>query len=66
VTFTNSSGQFFVRAKRPERYPLAVRLDEFLLPGSWQVVTAPDQVRAEAEDRAGLVEIVLRRVEVGP
>lgn len=64
LTFTNSSGQFFVRGSKPVRYPLVVQLEEFLLPGSWQVVTAPAQVRAEAEDRAGVVEIVLRRVEV--
>jgi hypothetical protein len=66
MTFTNSAGRFFVRAGRPRRYPLAVKLDEFLLPGTWQVASAPAELRAEAEDRAGAVEIVLRRTDAAP
>jgi hypothetical protein len=66
VTFTNSSGEFFVRARRPHRYALVVKLEEFLLPGRWRVVAAPAEVRAEAEDGAGTVEIVLQRFEDEP
>jgi hypothetical protein len=66
VTFTNSSGEFFLRVRRPDRYTLAVKLEEFLLPGRWQVVQAPAEVRAEAEERAAGVEIVLRREIVPP
>jgi hypothetical protein len=61
VTFTNSSGEFFVRTRRPDRYPLSVKLEEFLLPGRWEILRAPTEVRAEAEERAVAVEIVLRR-----
>ena len=61
VTFSNSSGEFFVRARRPRRLPLVVKLDEFLLPGHWDVIAAPDEVRAEQEDRAANVEIILAR-----
>jgi hypothetical protein len=61
VTFTNSSGEFFVRTRRPNRLPLVVKLDEFLLPGHWEVVTAPAELKAEPETRATNVEIILGR-----
>ena len=61
VAFTNSRGEFFLRVRRPQRYPLAVRLDEFLLPGRWEVVAAPADAQADAEERAAAVEIILRR-----
>lgn len=66
VAFTNSRGEFFLRMRRPQRYPVAVKLDEFLLPGRWEVVTAPADARAEAEDRAATVDIVLRRAPAAP
>ena len=62
VAFTNSRGEFFVRVRRPQLYTLAVKLEEFLLPGRWEVASAPADVRAEAEDRASRIEITLRRV----
>jgi hypothetical protein len=61
VTFTNSSGEFLLRVRRPSRYIVTVLPAEFLLPGTWEVVTAPTQVTASAEARAVPVEIVLRR-----
>ncbi|HUR94852.1 MAG TPA: carboxypeptidase-like regulatory domain-containing protein [Gemmatimonadales bacterium] len=62
MAFTNSRGEFFVRVRRPQRYALSVPLDDFLLPGRWEVVTAPTETIAESEERAQAVEIVLRRV----
>ena len=62
IAFTNSSGEFFVRARRPQRYDLAVPLEEFLLPGHWEIVAAPTEAVAEAEDRAHDIEITLRHV----
>ena len=61
VIFTNSSGEFFVRTRRPQRMPLEVKLDEFLLPGRWEVITAPAEVKAESENRAAAVEIILSK-----
>jgi hypothetical protein len=61
VTFTNSSGEFFVRTRRPNRLTLVVKLDEFLLPGHWELVTAPAAVKAEPEARATTVEIILTK-----
>jgi hypothetical protein len=39
-----------------------VLLDEFLLPGEWRLALVPDDVVAEPEDRARLIEIRLERV----
>jgi len=61
MAFTNSSGEFFVRVRRPQHYPVTVPLDEFLLPGRWEVVTSPAEATAQPEDRAGGIEIILRR-----
>ncbi|HET9038715.1 MAG TPA: carboxypeptidase-like regulatory domain-containing protein [Gemmatimonadales bacterium] len=66
MAFTNSRGEFFVRVRRPQRYALAVPLDEFLLPGRWEVVAAPSEAIAESEQRARPVEIILRRVRQAP
>jgi len=62
MAFTNSRGEFFVRVRRPQRYALTIPLDDFLLPGHWEIVTAPSEAIAESEDRAQAVEIILRRV----
>jgi hypothetical protein len=60
VVYTNSAGEFFLRAKHPQRYSLAVALDEFLLPGKWEVVLVPGELTAAEEKQAGSTEIVLR------
>lgn len=62
LAFTNSRGEFFVRVRRPQRYEVTVPLEEFLLPGRWEVVAAPSQVIGELEDGARGVEIILRHV----
>jgi hypothetical protein len=61
VMYTNSSGEFFLRARHPQRYPVTVLLGEFLLPGQWEVVAAPEVVTAQDERQAEMVRIVLRR-----
>lgn len=62
VTFTNPEGQFQLRVNRPRDYKLTVLLGEFLLPGKWEVVSAPAAITAAPEQRAGSTDIVLRRV----
>jgi hypothetical protein len=61
VVYTNSTGEFFIRVKHPEHYTLAVATEEFLLPGRWEVVSAPTTVVAMNEKQVTAVEIVLRR-----
>ncbi len=59
VVFTNSRGEFSLRTPRPARYSVEVKLDEFLLPGAWTVRSAPPAATAAAEERAGMIEIIL-------
>ncbi len=59
VVFTNSSGAFFHRVGRPTRTRVAVLTGEFLLPGQWEVVSAPAEALAGSESSAG-IEIILR------
>jgi hypothetical protein len=60
LVFTNSSGQFFHRLGRPGRSPVKVLTAEFLLPGQWEVLSAPTEAVAGSETAPG-IEIVLRR-----
>jgi hypothetical protein len=59
VVFTNSTGQFFHRLGRPGRSPVKVLTAEFLLPGQWEVLSAPTDAVAGSETAPGL-EIILR------
>ena len=59
VVFTNSTGQFFHRVGRPGSIAVTVKLEEFLLPGQWEVARAPADAAAGSETAAG-VEIILR------
>jgi len=66
VVFTNASGVFFLRDGHPRRLPLRVLVHEFLLPGEWKVVSAPEAVDARAEGRETVVGIILRRADQAP
>ena len=66
LAFSNPEGQFLLRVGRPREYPVIVRFDEFLLPGRWEVLSAPATVRALPEDRATSFDVVLRRVVPTP
>ena len=59
VVCTNSAGQFFHRVGRPGRSAVSVLTAEFLLPGRWEVVSAPAEAMAGSETEAG-IEIILR------
>ena len=66
LAFTNAEGQFLIRVNRLDDYRLEVKLDEFLLPGTWEVLSAPASVRAERENRAQSVDVILRRLDAPP
>jgi hypothetical protein len=59
VVFTNSTGLFFHRLGRPGRSPVKVLTAEFLLPGQWEVLSAPADAVAGSERSPG-IEIILR------
>ncbi|MBI3669116.1 MAG: carboxypeptidase regulatory-like domain-containing protein [Acidobacteria bacterium] len=62
MVFSNSQGEFFLRRKKAQEYPLEVALDQFLLPGRFVVVTAPATLKAAREEVAQFYEVVLQRL----
>jgi hypothetical protein len=62
VAYTDSSGRFMVRFSKRGPFPLHVAPEEFLTNGVFEVVSAPSETKAETEDHASDVQIVVRRV----
>jgi hypothetical protein len=62
VVFTDSSGHFLNRFRKHGPFQVKVVPDEFLISGSFEVVQAPPEVRADSEDRATDIVIVVRRL----
>ena len=62
VIYSDSSGAFLVRMRKHGPFPLTVVPDEFISNGLYQTVSAPSAVRAETDDAAATVEVVIRRV----
>jgi hypothetical protein len=66
VAFTDSRGSFFVRQKKERACRIEVLTEEFLAPGRYEVVGAPDQAVAGPEGAPGEVVIVVRRISERP
>ncbi|MGH9670034.1 MAG: hypothetical protein ACRD3A_07990 [Terriglobales bacterium] len=62
LVLTDSTGSFFLRTKKAKEVPLKVLADQFITPGFFEVVSAPVTVKADREELAGEVTIVVRRV----
>ncbi len=62
VVFSDSDGTFFSRKRRPGTFRMEILLDQFIVPGRFQVVSAPVSVKAEPEDSAREITVVVRRV----
>lgn len=62
IVYTDSSGRFMVRFSKRGSYPLSVAPEEFITNGYYQVVSAPNEVRAETEENSKEVQVVIRRV----
>jgi hypothetical protein len=65
LVYTDSRGRFFVRRASTRTLPLRVVLDDFLVPGRFEVVDAPGRVTPARDGRGTVVRIVLRRVPPG-
>ena len=61
LVLTDSTGSFFLRTKKAKEVSLKVLTDQFITPGLYEVVSAPERVQAEREEVAGEVTIVVRR-----
>jgi len=62
TVYSDSTGAFLVRLSKHGPFPLSVVPDEFTANGLYETVSAPAAVRAEVDDAAGIVEVVIRRV----
>lgn len=62
IAFTNTEGEFQVRRKHAGDIAFEVVLDQFMVPGRFEVVNAPKTVHAAREEVAPLAEVVIRRL----
>jgi hypothetical protein len=62
VVVTNDEGRFFLRTARHERLTLRVITQEFLAPGRFTVVSAPETVTPGPEEGSIPLVITVRRV----
>ncbi len=60
--YTDSSGHFLVRFARRGPFPLKVVPEEFLANVAYEVVSAPSEVKADSDDAASDIQIVVRAV----
>lgn len=64
VVFTDSQGRFFLRTSKARLCPIEVLLNQFLLPGHYEVVSAPTEAVSHTDEGAATeVLIILRRVQ---
>lgn len=61
IAYSDSSGHFQVRVSKHGPYALVVTPDEFLTNVSYEIVTAPAEVRAETDESVKDLAIVLRK-----
>jgi len=62
VTYSDSTGAFLVRMRKHGPFPLSIVPDEFITNGLYEAVSVPSTVRADTDDAAAKVEVVIRRV----
>lgn len=62
LVYSDSTGAFLARMGKHGPFPLSVVPVEFLTNGAYETVSAPSTVRAETDDAAANLEIVIRRV----
>jgi len=62
VVYSGSDGVFFSRRRRPLTFRFEVLVNEFIVPGQFEVVSAPSSVKAEPEGSAHELTVVLRRL----
>ncbi len=61
VVYSDSAGRFLVRASKHGPFPLSVAPEEFITNGVYEAVSVPAEVKAEIEDNATDVEVIVRR-----
>ena len=62
VLITNGEGRFVLRVENPSPRDFKVLTDEFMMPGRFEVVSAPTKVAAVLDHQVRDVRVTLRRV----
>ena len=62
LAYSDSSGRFMARFSKRGPFPLSVAPEEFINNGVYEVVSAPLQAKADTEDNASDLQVVVRRV----
>jgi hypothetical protein len=62
VVYSDSTGAFLVRMSKHGPFPLSLAPDEFITSGVYETVSAPSSVRAETDEAATVLEVVIRRL----
>lgn len=65
LVYTNDDGVFFVRERKPRMHVLKVMPAQFLDGSSWQVVSAPAEIRSSADSGSPETRIVVERATAG-
>jgi hypothetical protein len=60
--FTDSAGAFFVRFRKATAVAIKVVPGDFLAPGNWHIITAPETATPELEDRSTVLNIEVSQV----
>jgi len=66
LAFTDSSGRFMARFSKRGPFSLSVAPEEFITNGVYEAVSRPAEVKAETEDTATDVEVVVRHAPPPP
>ena len=62
VLITNGEGRFVLRVENPSPRDFKVLTEEFMMPGRFEVVSAPTKVAAVLDHEVRDVRVTLRRV----
>jgi len=66
LAFTNSEGAFNMRLRKDQALPFAVAFEEFVTPGRYEVLSAPERVLPALEGEEQLYDVVVRRLPNAP
>ncbi|HVO63912.1 MAG TPA: hypothetical protein VMT53_23525 [Terriglobales bacterium] len=62
LAYTDDTGHFQVRFRRRSPVPLHIAVEEFLIPGNFEIVHAPNIVEPDPQDHPVALTIVIRRI----
>jgi hypothetical protein len=62
TVFTDSAGNFSLRERKKKEYPVEILFDQFMFPGTYQLVVAASTLKAAPETQVVPARFILRRI----